>query len=129
MASLILIKDSAPRRLLYKCWYNLDILGLMMKKSIHALFDDFKNVPFPQLGKMVGDFPFYDSLIAGIVSSFLKGERIDPATIPVPDPETEQVLEALIRKQSPNAQEIEFASYVRLLNELREEVIKNVKGD
>jgi hypothetical protein len=98
-----------------------------MSKDIHDLFEQLRNTPFPELGKVVGDFALYDSLLAGTVSSFLAGTKVDLEAVPVPDQETETTLCAL-KKNSLDRQEDEFLKYAQLLDELREEVVQAVKA-
>ncbi len=99
-----------------------------MKKNIRALFEKLKNTPFPLLGKEVGNFPLYDSLMAGTVSSFLSGEKIDLDAMPTADKETEEFLKRLRKKGKLNGQETEFLGYVQHLKELGEEIKKAIKG-
>ena len=78
---------------------------------------------------VVGDFAFYDSLMSGMVSSFLDGAKIDPDAIPTPDPATEEVLKILKKKVKPTKLEADFLKYALLLEELRGEVAKALKAD
>jgi hypothetical protein len=103
---------------------NLNLPGLIMSKSVRVLFDQLRNTPFPQLGRMVGDFALYDTLLAGTVSSFLAGARVDVEAIPVPDRQTEATLNVLKKKTNLNMQEADFLKYAQLLEELREEITK-----
>src|SRR5438128_1417854 len=108
-----ILEDKNPRqpatgRLLHWKWQHLDLLGLTMDKNIHALFEEFRNTPFPELGKVVGDFALYDSLLAGTVSSFLAGAKVDLEAVPVPDQETEATLSALEKKNTLDRQEADF---------------------
>jgi len=96
-------------------------------KKIHALFERVTSTPFPKLGKVVGDFALYDSLLAGAVSSFLAGLRIDAEAVPVPDDETAAALPALEQKGTHSAEEMQFLNCARLLGELREETIKAIR--
>ncbi len=116
------------RRLFYWNWKHLDFLGPMMSRDIRVLFEEFKNAPFPELGKVVGDFVLYDSLIAGTVSSFIHGVKIDVEAIPVPDKKTAEMLKGLKKKPKLDGLEAEFVKYAQLLEELREEVTKALKA-
>jgi hypothetical protein len=98
-----------------------------MKKSIRDRFETFKKMPFPKLGKTVGDFPLYDSLLAGTVASFLDGAKLDLASIPAPDAETEETVRALRRKSRLSVQEAEFVKYVDFLEQLRVEITKAIR--
>jgi hypothetical protein len=97
---------------------------LTMNKKFDALFKDLRNLPFPALGKVIGDFALYDSLLAGTVSSFLQGAGFPAKGIPCPDEQTAQMLVLLKNKQKPNKQENEFLKYAELLEKLRNELVK-----
>ena len=56
-----------------------------MNQNIDFPFNELKKLPFPAMGKIVSDFVFYDSLLAGVASSFLRGASIQPNEIPGPD--------------------------------------------
>jgi hypothetical protein len=93
-----------------------------MKKKIGALFAELKKRSFPAMGKVVGDFGLYDSLLAGTVASFLAED------IPGPDEESEQILVLLKNKQNRNQQETEFLEYGELLERLRSELVKATRS-
>jgi hypothetical protein len=97
-----------------------------MDKDIHALFAHLRNTPFPSLGRAVGDFVLYESLLAGTVCTFLAGGQIDPEAVPVPDEETEARLNALAMKSTLDRNETDLLKYAQLLNELREAVVQAV---
>jgi hypothetical protein len=128
MGTVISTENPTTGRLLQWKRTNPDLLGLMMSKNIRVLFEDFKNTPFPELGKAVGDFAFYDSLMAGTVSSFLDGAKVAPDAIPAPDHEAEEALKVLKKKAKPTEQEADFLKYAQLLGELRAEVAKAVNA-
>jgi hypothetical protein len=97
-----------------------------MKKKIGALFAELKKRSFPAMGKVVGDFGLYDSLLAGTVASFLAGLHLED--IPGPDEESEQILVLLKNKQNRNQQETEFLEYGELLERLRSELVKATRS-
>ena len=99
-----------------------------MNKEIQDLFERLRTTPFPALGKVVGDFALYDSLLAGTVRSFLTESEIDPETVPAPDLETVTVLSDLKKKSTLDREEADFLKYAQLLNELREKLIQAIKG-
>jgi hypothetical protein len=99
-----------------------------MNRDIHALFEQLRNTPFPALGKVIGDFALYDSLLAGTVSSFLAGAKVDVEAVPILDQQTAATLSALKKKKTLYRQEADFLKYAQLWDELREEVIKAVKA-
>ena len=76
-----------------------------MNTRISVLFEELRNTPFPELGKIVGDFPLYDALVAGTASSFLRGAKVDREAIPQPDPETNAMLTSLRKKHRLDAKE------------------------
>ncbi len=78
------------------------------------------------MGKVVGDFGLYDSLLAGTVASFLAGLHLED--IPGPDEESEQILVLLKNKQNRNQQETEFLEYGELLERLRSELVKATRS-
>ena len=127
MDSVLQAQAASAGRIFFWKWKNLDLLGLTMNKYIRVLFEQFKTVPFPELGKTVGDFALYDSLMAGTVSSYLDGANIVPEAIPIPDQETERMLKVLKKKVRPTRPEADFLNYAQLLNELRAQVAKAVK--
>ena len=128
LGTILQAKPSSTGRLFHRKWKDPNLLGLMMNQRIRVLFEHFKNAPFPPLGKVVGDFPLYDSLMAGTVSSFLNGAKVDLEAIPVPDRETEKTLNCLKKKTRLDSQEAEFLKYAQLLDELREEVTKAINA-
>jgi hypothetical protein len=99
-----------------------------MNQKIDSLSNALKKLPFPALGKVVGDFAFYDSLLAGAVTSFLRGASIDPHGIPGPDEQSAVKLALLKNKLKPNIPETEFLKYAELLEQLRSELIKEACG-
>lgn len=95
-----------------------------MSKAIRALFEQLKKTPFPELGKVVGDFTLYDSLVAGTASSYLDGAIISPDSVPAPDYETEEALKTLKKKPKLTEQEADLLEYAQLLDRLRKEIAK-----
>jgi hypothetical protein len=126
MGTVFSAENPATGGLLYWQREDPNVLGLIMCKTMRALFDRFKNTPFPELGKAVGDFALYDSLMAGTVSSLLDGATIAPDAIPAPDRDTEEMLKVLMKKTKLTKQEAEFVKYAQLLQELRAEVVRAV---
>jgi len=94
-----------------------------MFDTIRDLYDELKKLPFPELGKVIGDFPLYDSLLAGTANSILKKKRISIEAIPAPDSETEQKFKSLKQKADLDPAEQEFVAYFNLLENLRHEMI------
>lgn len=110
-------------------WHNLvtalsvlndqGLLDSSVAKRLRRLFEEFTKAPFPQLGRVVGDFGLYDSLLSGTVSAFLDGAKVDVSRIPSPDGATTELCESLKGKTGLDVHEAEFLEYVRLLDELR----------
>jgi hypothetical protein len=95
---------------------------------IRSLLNEFKNVPFPLLGKELGDFPLYDSLLAGIASSLAENAKIDLGFVPAPDKEAQALFDLLKSKSGCTPEEAQFLKYYRLLEELRHEIIRAAKA-
>src|SRR5262245_22340747 len=64
-------------------------------QTIKLLWEALENAPFPELGKQVGGFALYDSLLAGTAKSVLTGSKVKPADIPLPDEETREVVKQI----------------------------------
>jgi hypothetical protein len=124
VGAVLSTENPAQGRLLHRNRENRDFLGLILTKRMHALFEKLKKTPFPEMGKVVGDFALYDSLMAGTASSYLDGAIIHLDAVPVPDQETVQLLNALQKKAKLAPHEADFLSYAQLLDELRTEIIK-----
>jgi hypothetical protein len=97
-----------------------------MSTRIRALFEQLQSLPFPQLGKLIGDFPLYDSLLAGTVTSYLAGAKLEREAIPVPDKEAADMVKALKKKPKLTRQESDFVKYAQLLNQLRHSVLHSL---
>ena len=85
-------------------------------------YSEVREFPFPALGRSVGDFVLYDSLLVGAVDSHLKGKTVIRSTIPQPDNESVQFVEALHLHPTRSVEEDSFLAYFRALEELREEL-------
>jgi hypothetical protein len=90
-----------------------------MKNRIALLYESFKRLPFPALGGQIGDFPLYDSLLAGFAHSFLTGSKPDAASIPLPDSGTIQKVRNLRRKKNLSEEERLFINYFESIESLR----------
>ena len=86
-----------------------------MSSTIQGLFNRLCQLPFPSIGKRVGDFPLYDSMVAGCASRAAAGETISEAEIPVPDDDTAAYVATLREKKDPTEEEHAFLVYVALL--------------
>jgi hypothetical protein len=90
-----------------------------MVSEIQELFDRLRRAPFPTLGKRVGDFPLYDSLLAGCAERACRGEVVPPSEIPVPDDETSRCVAELQQRSDIRQEERAFLQYFDLLEQIR----------
>jgi hypothetical protein len=86
---------------------------------IQALYDKHRDAPFPALGKTIGAFGLYDSLLAGCAHRAVGGEPLPESGIPVPDAETTRAVERLRGKSGLSQEEAAFLSYFDLTEQLR----------
>jgi hypothetical protein len=100
----------------------------VIAKRIRNILNEFEKVPFPRLGKGLGDFPLYDSLIAGIAYSLVISGKIEPMTVPARDKDAQASFEKLSVKPMLTPDENEFVTYYRLLEDLRQEIIRVAKA-
>lgn len=84
-----------------------DLLSLLIQK------------PFPELGKQVGHFPLYDSLLAGCANQALSGTPLPPKDIPIPDEATVAFVKMLRSKARLEKEEQYFLEYFDLLEKIR----------
>ena len=73
---------------------------------------------------MVGDFPLYDSLIAGNVSTLLNHGVVIPNQIPELDSATKSLVAEIQAKNNRSIPETEFLAYVNSLEELRQIILE-----
>lgn len=97
-----------------------------MGTPLATLNDRLLQTPFPKLGKEIGDFALYDSFIAGLASSALKGVAIEVAQLSPADEETLSAVERIRAKDTLSPDEKAFLSYFDLLEEIR---VALVNGD
>jgi hypothetical protein len=90
-----------------------------MPSEIHALYERLRSMPFPGLGKRVGEFVLYDGLLAGCADRASRGERVPPAEVPAPDDETLRRVGELRRKPRLDDDEAEFLRYFEVLDRIR----------
>ena len=95
---------------------------------INEQYERFLRLPFPKLGKTVGDFALYEGLIAGTAQSFLQGCVVDARDIPPPDAETVAVVARLRSKEPKDEDEVEFCNYYEAIEHLRDALLKAVKS-
>lgn len=90
-----------------------------MSIEVRSVYQRLLETRFPALGKHVGDFPLYDSLLAGCASRASRGEPIAATEVPEPDDETTNHVAALRHRESRSEEEQAFLSYFELLEQLR----------
>lgn len=90
-----------------------------MLSELQALYERLRATPFPALGKQIGDFVLYDSLLAGCADRASRGESIPRADIPVPDDETLRRVGELRLKHELATDEAELLHYFELQERIR----------
>jgi hypothetical protein len=90
-----------------------------MPSPIRALYARLRVTPFPDLGKRIGDFVLYDSLLAGCADRAARGEAVPGSEVPVPDEETLRRVDELKRQGHLHDGEAEFLRYFELLEQIR----------
>jgi hypothetical protein len=88
-------------------------------ETVNKLYERLRAEPFPVLGKRVGDFGLYDSLIAGYADRVSKGEHVPRSQVPDADNATLDQVRELRRKANLDPDERAFLEYFELLEELR----------
>ncbi len=78
-----------------------------------VVLEKLRRLRFPSLGKQIGDFPLYDSLLAGLADRHLTGKKVSRAEVPEPDPQTLEAVAALRLKTRAvlSEEEREFLRY------------------
>jgi hypothetical protein len=71
------------------------------------------------MGKQVGDFVLYDSLLSGMAASLLEGRKVQPYDVPGPDRESSEEANRIRCLSEPNEEQLEFLRYFQLLDRLR----------
>jgi len=87
--------------------------------DIETLYERLQKMPFPVLGKQIGDFALYDGLLAGCVDRACQGHRVEEAEVPLPDEETARRVSLLRSKKRLNEEEQAFLEYFDGLERLR----------
>jgi len=84
------------------------------------LYKRYVATKFPSLGKSVGHFPLYDSIVAGYASRLAVGSPLDEGALELDsDPETRDTVASLRIKNGLTSEEREFLDYYSLLQEMR----------
>ena len=90
------------------------------RQAARSLWGRLQRAPFPQLGKRVGDFGFYDSLLAGYLSqAACDGVWFPAERIPAPDQGTLECIADLRRKATLTDEERAFVEYFELQEQIR----------
>jgi hypothetical protein len=88
-------------------------------KDINLLYARLCTLPFPALGKSIGDFALYDALLASLASRASQGHLISVAEVPVPDEQTITQVTKLRAKGNRSRDETAFLDYFDALEEIR----------
>lgn len=88
--------------------------------EFRELHTTFRRLRFPRLGKVVGGFPLYDSLCAGLFERIAGGERIAREELPVPDEDVIRFVSEIREKRDLSNEEREFLEYCDLIDKLKE---------
>ena len=86
------------------------------------LLDQVKAQPFPILGREVGDFVLYDTLLAGTAESAVALKFVKLDDIPIPDAGTVDCINTLKARPSLSTDEDDFIKYFELLANLRDAI-------
>lgn len=95
--------------------------------TLAKLFETMSRRTLPTLGKEVGNFDFYDSLLAGQASSVSDGAILGEAEIVKPDSETLSLVSQLQLKEVLTPEEKDFLDYFQLTDQVRTEIIKIIR--
>jgi hypothetical protein len=92
-----------------------------MPEEEKRVLEKLRRLPFPKLGKQIGDFPLYDSLLAGVADRYIRGRPVDRSEIPEPDLETLDAVAALRAKAAADLSEEEkqFLEYYEHMEHVR----------
>jgi len=88
-------------------------------ESVKTLYERLLALPWPALGGSIGNFPLYESLIAGCAHRAANGYEVDPTTVPRPDDETLTAVARLRAKPLLSAAERAFLEYFELTEQIR----------
>jgi hypothetical protein len=95
-----------------------------MRTEAQKYLEYIKKLPFPRMGKNVGDFALYDSLLVGFATRYVNGESLSPENIPAPDAGTRATVSAISSKTVPSKDEAAFVAYFKALESLRNEMLE-----
>jgi hypothetical protein len=87
--------------------------------DVKTLYERLRALPRPSLANRIGDFPLYESLLAGCADRVARGGLLDLSRVPAPDAQTATQVEQLRRKADRTEEESAFLEYFDLLEELR----------
>ena len=100
-----------------------------MIDAIRGHYDRLVAARFPQLGKRVGDFALWDSLLAGTANSYITGRLVKLEDIPLPDDETIRFADELHKQPSLSHEEHCFLEYFAILEALRHSLELALQSD
>jgi hypothetical protein len=123
MATVLSFESRRAGWILYPRRADSHILRLKDVKvsyiKIKDLFEQLQRERFPAMGKRVGDFVLYDSLLSGMAASLLEGRKVEPCEVPNPDRESAAEANRLLRMTERSGEQTEFLRYFQLLDRLR----------
>jgi hypothetical protein len=90
-----------------------------MIDRIRDQYEHLYHMPFPNLGKVVGDFPMYEMLLTGVANSYIAGRTLALDDLPAPDDGTFEAVLELRQKQSLTDEEQSFLEYFEVLETLQ----------
>lgn len=96
--------------------------------TLPALLKELEARPFPRLGRSIGDFPLYDSLLAGAAER-ASNSAVQESPVPEADEATLAEVQELRGKPTCSVEEREFLEYFDLLEKIRQEISKQAKND
>lgn len=97
--------------------------------EIGELYERLRRAPFPTLGKQIGDFALYDSMLAGYASRASQGETVPATEIPTPDEDTTRHVAELQQKCPLSEDETAFLRYFELLEQIRRILLKQPSSE
>lgn len=94
-----------------------------MNDELHEKYKRLCALPFPKLGKVVGDFVLWDTLLMGIADRVQNSEAVGSDQVPLPDTESRDAIEFIKAKQNRTIEEEEFYEYFLALDEIRRAIM------
>lgn len=103
-------------------WHECCLVPPPRVKTVKALFDELKALPWPSIAGSVADFALYESLLAGFAERVVKGDLVDLSKLPVPDAGTLGHVERLRARSDLSTDDKNFLNYFDVTERLRSAV-------